>query len=145
MLSFFNYFQSDSLKQTVSSLKSTSNYKARRFGVRAAMPGFIAKKLCPHLVIVPLNFKKYIEVSNQVRSVLAEYDENYCPMSLDEAYLDITDHVEQRLLPSKTREDAAKEVVEEIRNKIFLETKLTCSAGKSIERYKLILYLVDLP
>lgn len=46
--------------------KSTSNYNARRFGVRAAMPGFIAKKLCPHLIIVPLNFKKYQEVSKEV-------------------------------------------------------------------------------
>lgn len=47
-------------------LKSTSNYLARRFGVRAAMPGFIAKKLCPNLIIVPLNFDKYREVSKEV-------------------------------------------------------------------------------
>lgn len=51
-------------------LKSTSNYHARRFGVRAAMPGFIAKKLCPHLTIVPLNFKKYKEVSKEVSYLL---------------------------------------------------------------------------
>lgn len=48
--------------------KSTSNYHARRFGVRAAMPGFIAKKLCPNLIIVPTNFKKYRAVSDEVSS-----------------------------------------------------------------------------
>ncbi|KAI4875489.1 hypothetical protein NFI96_030044 [Prochilodus magdalenae] len=78
------------------SMLSTSNYHARRFGVRAAMPGFIAKKLCPNLVIVPLNFEKYTAVSEQVREIFADYDPQFMPMSLDEAYLDITDHLEQR-------------------------------------------------
>ncbi|XP_018423338.1 PREDICTED: DNA polymerase kappa [Nanorana parkeri] len=79
------------------SMLSTSNYLARRFGVRAAMPGFIAKKLCPNLIIVPLNFDKYREVSKEVREVFAEYDPNFLPLSLDEAYLDITNHLEERL------------------------------------------------
>ncbi|XP_040197188.1 DNA polymerase kappa isoform X2 [Rana temporaria] len=79
------------------SMLSTSNYLARRFGVRAAMPGFIAKKLCPNLIIVPLNFDKYREVSKEVREIFAEYDPNFLPLSLDEAYLDITDHLEERL------------------------------------------------
>uniref|UniRef100_A0A8C0ZG51 DNA polymerase kappa n=1 Tax=Cyanistes caeruleus TaxID=156563 RepID=A0A8C0ZG51_CYACU len=79
------------------SMLSTSNYHARRFGVRAAMPGFIAKRLCPHLTIVPLNFEKYTKVSKEVREVLAEYDPNFMPMGLDEAYLNITDHLEERL------------------------------------------------
>uniref|UniRef100_A0AAY4BHD2 DNA polymerase kappa n=1 Tax=Denticeps clupeoides TaxID=299321 RepID=A0AAY4BHD2_9TELE len=78
------------------SMLSTSNYHARRFGVRAAMPGFIAKKLCPNLVIVPLNFDKYKAVSSQVREVFSDYDQNFLPMSLDEAYLDITAHLEMR-------------------------------------------------
>ncbi|XP_060763144.1 DNA polymerase kappa isoform X2 [Neoarius graeffei] len=78
------------------SMLSTSNYHARRYGVRAAMPGFIAKKLCPDLVIVPLNFDKYRAVSEQVREVFADYDPHFLPMSLDEAYLDITEHLEQR-------------------------------------------------
>ncbi|XP_078531358.1 DNA polymerase kappa isoform X2 [Lissotriton helveticus] len=78
------------------SMLSTSNYLARRFGVRAAMPGFIAKKLCPGLAIVPLNFDKYRDVSKQVREVLAEYDPNFLPMSLDEAYLDLTEHLKER-------------------------------------------------
>ncbi|NXA63607.1 POLK polymerase, partial [Mohoua ochrocephala] len=79
------------------SMLSTSNYHARRFGVRAAMPGFIAKRLCPHLTIVPLNFKKYGKVSKEVREILAEYDPNFMPMGLDEAYLNITEHLEERL------------------------------------------------
>ncbi|KFV91189.1 PREDICTED: DNA polymerase kappa [Fulmarus glacialis] len=79
------------------SMLSTSNYHARRFGVRAAMPGFIAKKLCPHLTIVPLNFEKYGKVSKEVREILAEYDPSFMPMGLDEAYLNITDHLEERL------------------------------------------------
>lgn len=78
------------------SMLSTSNYIARRFGVRAAMPGFIGKKLCPQLVIIPPDFKKYTAVSQQVRSILAQYDANFCPMSLDEAYLDFTNHLEIR-------------------------------------------------
>ncbi|XP_053303929.1 DNA polymerase kappa [Spea bombifrons] len=79
------------------SMLSTSNYAARRFGVRAAMPGFIAKKLCPDLIIVPCNYDKYRAVSSEVRGILAEYDPNFLPLSLDEAYLDITDHLEERL------------------------------------------------
>nr|XP_056704073.1 DNA polymerase kappa [Euleptes europaea] len=78
------------------SMLSTSNYHARRFGVRAAMPGFIAKKLCPHLTIVPLNFKKYQEVSKEVREILAEYDPHFMPMGLDEAYLNITEYLDER-------------------------------------------------
>ncbi|XP_077203486.1 DNA polymerase kappa isoform X2 [Paroedura picta] len=78
------------------SMLSTSNYHARRFGVRAAMPGFIAKKLCPHLTIVPLNFKKYQEVSKEVREILAEYDPHFMPVGLDEAYLNITEYLEER-------------------------------------------------
>ncbi|XP_038257957.1 DNA polymerase kappa isoform X2 [Dermochelys coriacea] len=77
-------------------LQSTSNYHARRFGVRAAMPGFIAKKLCPHLTIVPLNFKKYEEVSKEVREILVEYDPSFMPIGLDEAYLNITEYLEER-------------------------------------------------
>ncbi|XP_055080391.1 DNA polymerase kappa [Periophthalmus magnuspinnatus] len=78
------------------SMLSTSNYQARKYGVRAAMPGFIAKKLCPNLVIVPTNFDKYRAVSKEVRAIFSEYDPNFQPVSLDEAYLDFTEHLEQR-------------------------------------------------
>ncbi|XP_068560066.1 DNA polymerase kappa isoform X2 [Cebidichthys violaceus] len=86
------------------SMLSTSNYHARKYGVRAAMPGFIAKKLCPNLVIVPTNFAKYRAVSSEIREVFADYDPHFQPMSLDEAYLDFTDHLEQRQsLPESSR------------------------------------------
>ncbi|KAK3881674.1 hypothetical protein Pcinc_013894 [Petrolisthes cinctipes] len=111
---------------------STSNYAARRFGVRAAMPGFIGKKLCPDLIIVPLHFDKYKKVSKQVQEVMAEYDPNFCAMSLDEAYLDIT----QYLLNNYQSHDedldigsVAQTVVAEMREKIQTKTQLTASAG----------------
>lgn len=69
------------------SMLCTSNYLARKFGVRAAMPGFIAKKLCPELVIVPSHFDKYRSVSAQIREIFKEYDPNFSPMSLDEALI----------------------------------------------------------
>ncbi|XP_062905335.1 DNA polymerase kappa [Mobula hypostoma] len=78
------------------SMLSTSNYHARKYGVRAAMPGFIAKKLCPNLTIVPAHFDKYRAVSKEVREIMVDYDPNFLPVSLDEAYLDITEHLEQR-------------------------------------------------
>ncbi|XP_024131239.1 DNA polymerase kappa [Oryzias melastigma] len=78
------------------SMLSTSNYHARKYGVRAAMPGFIAKKLCSDLVIVPPNFDKYRAVSEEIREIFADYDPHFLPMSLDEAYLDFTEHLQQR-------------------------------------------------
>ena len=60
------------------------------------MPGFIAKKLCPALTIVPCNFDKYIAVSKEIREIMSEYDPNFGPMGLDEAYLDLTEHSEKR-------------------------------------------------
>ena len=63
---------------------STSNYLARKFGVRSAMPGFIGMKLCPHLKIVKPHYDKYRDISNKVRKVFMKYDPNFSPMSLDE-------------------------------------------------------------
>lgn len=57
------------------------------------MPGFIAKKLCPDLIIVPCNFDKYRSVSHKIRQIVAEYDPDYCAMSLDEVYLDLTEYI----------------------------------------------------
>ena len=119
---------------------STSNYAARKYGVRAAMPGFIAKKLCPNLTIVPLNFAKYREVSNQVRKVISEYDPHFCGMGLDEAYLDLTDYIkgisctatcEPFIVESDCyeRQQLIEKTVQELREKIFAQTQLTASAG----------------
>ena len=60
------------------------------------MPGFIARKLCPELVIVPPNFDKYTAISERVQEVFSQYDPNYSSMSLDEAYLDLTEHLAWR-------------------------------------------------
>ena len=124
------------------SMLCTSNYLARRYGVRAAMPGFIGKKLCPQLVIVPTNFEKYTKISQEIRQVMACYDPNYLPLSLDEAYLDLTDFLRTRRslrmsesggeMKDKGMEqvgDEVEEVVKEMRSKIEEKTTLTASAG----------------
>ncbi|RWS04561.1 DNA polymerase kappa-like protein [Dinothrombium tinctorium] len=127
------------------SMLATSNYEARKFGVRAAMPGFIAKRLCPSLKIISCNFHKYCEVSDEVMEILSDYDPDYSSAGLDEAYLDITQYVTKKLssldLESqldcdftlnvfpKIMWDIAYDVVNEIRAKILEKTKLTSSAG----------------
>ena len=89
-------------------LQSTSNYEARKFGVRAAMPGFIAKKLCPDLIIVPPRFHRYQEFSRQVRAILLCYDPLLYHVSLDEAYVNITDHLSRRQSMSVERRTVLK-------------------------------------
>ena len=97
---------------------TTCNYVAREFGVRSAMPGFKALDLCPHLIMLPVNLKKYRDVSRQVRQIFSGYTDLVEPLSLDEAYLDLT------LL-----DEPASKIAKEIRAKIFKETGLTASAG----------------
>lgn len=128
------------------SIVSTSNYVARQYGVRAAMAGFIAKQLCPNLVFVKSNYKKYHQASEIVMKIIAEYDPFLNEMSLDEAYFDLTDYVTNlfdkeypsfdlhlRDLKSEGLPNEmwilADKVVNEIREKIFATTKLTASAG----------------
>lgn len=114
------------------SMLSTSNYLARKFGVRAGMPGFIARKLCPQLVIVPTNFEKYGKISKEIHEIFRFYDPNFSSVSLDEAYLDITEYLANKnCLKSDTELVTEEEVTQEIRDKIFHKTKLTASAGKS--------------
>lgn len=64
------------------------------------MPGFIGLKLCPNLILVKPDFKKYTVVSQEIREIFAQYDPNFSPMSLDEAYLDLTEHLNQRIFSS---------------------------------------------
>ncbi|VFQ78262.1 unnamed protein product [Cuscuta campestris] len=109
------------------SMISTANYEARKFGVRAAMPGFIARKLCPELIFVPTDFKKYNHYSGLTRKIFQTYDPNFLATSLDEAYLDITKICNQRGI-------AGAEVAEELRGSVFKETGLTCSAGVAPNR-----------
>jgi nucleotidyltransferase/DNA polymerase involved in DNA repair len=87
---------------------STSNYAARKFGVRAAMPGFIGKKLCPDLVIVPSNMESYAREAEKIRAVFRAYDPNFAPMSLDEAYMDLTEYLDCH--PDLTAAEVVKEM-----------------------------------
>ncbi|CAK7330157.1 unnamed protein product [Dovyalis caffra] len=109
------------------SMISTANYEARRFGVRAAMPGFIACKLCPELIFVPTDFKKYTHYSELTRKVFEKYDLNFLAASLDEAYLDITEVCKERGM-------SGGEIAEELRKGVNEETGLTCSAGVAPNR-----------
>lgn len=93
------------------SMICTANYEARKFGVRAAMPGFIACKLCPDLIFVRPNFDKYTWYSEQVRQVFREYDPQFVARSLDEAYLDITDQCSLRCMSSGEVSDAIQNTV----------------------------------
>ncbi|CAH9082539.1 unnamed protein product [Cuscuta epithymum] len=109
------------------SMISTANYEARKFGVRAAMPGFIARKLCPGLIFVPTDFKKYNHYSGLTRQIFQKYDPNFLATSLDEAYLDITKICRDRGI-------TCEEVAEELRKSVYNETGLTCSAGVAPNR-----------
>ncbi|KAG6860768.1 hypothetical protein C0995_007800 [Termitomyces sp. Mi166 len=92
------------------------------YGVRSGMPAFIAKKLCPGLIFVPLHFARYMELSNVVMSVLCRYDPTFFPAGCDEAYLNITTYC-------KTHNMSAVKCVQELREAVFKETRLTASAG----------------
>ena len=107
------------------SMISTANYEARKHGVRSAMPGFIAKKLCPQLVFVTPDFEKYTRYAALTREVFKRYDCDFDAASLDEAYLEISDHLRTR--PSGM---TPTEVADEIRAAVQENTGgLTCSAG----------------
>ncbi|MBT0728389.1 DNA polymerase IV [Rosenbergiella australiborealis] len=100
---------------------STANYPARRYGVKSAMPTATALKLCPQLILLPGRFDAYKQVSAQIQLIFKRYTLKVEPLSLDEAYLDVTEC--QRCKGSATL------IAEEIRRTIFDETGLTASAG----------------
>lgn len=102
---------------------TTASYEARKFGIRSAMPGFKAKKLCPELIFVPIRFPAYKEASKQIRAIFQRYTELIEPLSLDEAFLDVTQN--------KMNEPIATNLAEEVRKEVFQKTQLTCSAGVS--------------
>lgn len=81
----------------------TASYVARRFGVRSAMPTFIAQRLCPDLLILPTRFEAYTEVAEQTRAIFRDYDANFRAGSLDEAYLDLTAAVQARAAAARVR------------------------------------------
>ncbi|CAL8115474.1 unnamed protein product [Orchesella dallaii] len=112
------------------SMLSSSNYLARLFGVRAGMSGFIGKKLCPQLKIVPCDYEKYSEVSRVVQAVIRKYDW-HTSMYMYEGTLDITDYLiaKQSSQDGKIIPTAPYTLVDAIRKEIYDATKLTASAG----------------
>ncbi len=106
---------------------SAASYEARKFGVRSAMSSTVARKLCPELIFVKHHFERYKEVSQQVRAIFFEYTDLVEPLSLDEAYLDVTEN--------KKGNPSASLIAEEIRAKILEKTGLTASAGISINKF----------
>ncbi|TYB74074.1 DNA polymerase IV [Bizionia saleffrena] len=106
---------------------AAANYEARKYGVRSAMSGVMAKRNCPHLIFVPPRFDRYKEISSQVRKIFYEYTDLVEPLSLDEAYLDVTEN--------KKGNPSASLIAEEIRARILNDVGLTASAGISINKF----------
>jgi len=106
---------------------AAASYESRKFGVRSAMPSLRAKKLCPELVFVKPRFDAYRAVSQQIREIFRHYTPHVEPLSLDEAYLDVTEDI--RGIGSATR------IAELIRARIRTETGLTASAGVSYNKF----------
>jgi DNA polymerase-4 len=106
---------------------AAASYEARRFGVRSAMPSVTAKRKCPELIFVKPRFDVYRAVSHQVRTIFAEYTPLIEPLSLDEAYLDVTENLKAMA--------SATGIAEEIRARIRAETGLTASAGVSYNKF----------
>lgn len=106
---------------------AAASYEARKFGVYSAMPSVTARRKCPDLIFVPPRFDVYRSVSAQIREIFARHTEIIEPLSLDEAYLDVTDNIQQIA--------SATHIAEDIRNMIRAETGLTASAGISYNKF----------
>ena len=106
---------------------SAASYEARKFGVKSAMSGRLAIKLCPQLIFVKTDFNRYNEISKRIRRIFFDYTDLVEPLSLDEAYLDVTEN--KIGLPS------ASLIAQEIRRRIYNEVGLTASAGISINKF----------
>lgn len=106
---------------------SAASYEARKFGVRSAISGIQAKKLCPDLIFVRPRFDRYKEISKKIRKIFHDYTDLVEPLSLDEAYLDVTEN--KKGIPSATL------IAQEIRKRIFEEVGLTASAGISVNKF----------
>jgi DNA polymerase-4 len=106
---------------------SAASYEARKFGVKSAMSGYLARKNCPNIIFVKPRFHRYKEVSLQIRKIFLDYTDMVEPLSLDEAYLDVT--------MNKKGNPSATLIAQEIRQRIFNEIGLTASAGISINKF----------
>ena len=106
---------------------AAASYEARRFGVRSAMASVTARRKCPELIFVPPRFDVYKSVSRQIQAIFASYTPLVQPLSLDEAYLDVTAPLLDR--------GSATEIAREIKARIRAETGLTASAGVSYNKF----------
>jgi len=106
---------------------SAASYEARKYGVRSAMSGVMARRNCPHLIFVRPRFERYNEISKAIRKIFFEYTDLVEPLSLDEAYLDVTQN--KKNFPSATI------LAQEIRQRIFEELGLHASAGISVNKF----------
>ncbi|MFN3849175.1 MAG: DNA polymerase IV [Spirosomataceae bacterium] len=106
---------------------AAASYEARKFGVRSAMSSRMAKQKCPNLIFVRPRFEVYKQVSNQIREIFLEYTPLVEPLSLDEAYLDVTENLKNK--------STATEIAQEIKERIFETTNLTASAGVSYNKF----------
>lgn len=106
---------------------AAASYEARKFGVKSAMSGVLAKKKCPHLIFVKPRFFRYKEISGKIRQIFNDYTDLVEPLSLDEAYLDVTEN--------KKGNPSASLIAQEIRDRIFNELNLRASAGISINKF----------
>ena len=109
------------------SVVAAASYEARKFGVRSAMPSVIAKRLCPGLIFVKHNFERYNEVSASVMEIYKEYTDLVEPLSIDEAFLDVTN--------DKQKICSATVIAKRIRSEIKRKTGLTASAGISVNKF----------
>ncbi|KAJ7096363.1 IMS-domain-containing protein [Mycena epipterygia] len=101
---------------------STASYEARKYGVRSGMASFIAKKLCPELIMVSHGMSDYSDMSRKVMAICKRYDPQMCPAGCDEGYLNITAYCIEHDL-------SADACVQDLRSAVYAETKLTVSAG----------------
>ena len=106
---------------------SAASYEARKFGVRSALSGALAKKYCPELIFVKPRFDRYKEISQKIRKIFHDYTDLVEPLSLDEAYLDVTHN--------KKGNPSASLIAQEIRLRILNEVGLSASAGISVNKF----------
>jgi DNA polymerase-4 len=106
---------------------SAASYEARKFGVRSALSGALAKKYCPELIFVKPRFERYKEISQKIRKIFHDYTDLVEPLSLDEAYLDVT--------INKKGNPSASQIAQEIRLRILNEVGLSASAGISVNKF----------
>jgi len=109
------------------SVVSAASYKAREFGIRSAMPCSVAKRLCPDTVFLPPRFQRYQEVSNRIHEILKKYTDLIEPLSLDEAWLDVTHNL--------VNSPSATWIAQNIKDDILHDLGLTSSAGVSYNKF----------